>query len=129
MDIELRDDGLPVDEHLRAGIAGRKDAPRKMLDILSKDDNKDVRFAAADNPSCPAGALERLAGDGDEWVRQAAAGNPSLPLSRICHLHGPSDTPEEQSLVDSLSRLGELHDSGVLSDEEFVAAKRKLLDL
>ncbi len=35
--------------------------------------------------------------------------------------------PEENSMV-KLKELGQLHESGVLTDEEFVAAKAKILN-
>lgn len=35
----------------------------------------------------------------------------------------PADTP-----IEELKKLGELHDSGVLTDEEFAAAKAKILN-
>ena len=36
--------------------------------------------------------------------------------------------PAEEDVIDKLSRLGELRDKGVLTDEEFTAQKAKLLD-
>jgi Short C-terminal domain len=45
--------------------------------------------------------------------------------------HNPEHTaapPASPSVVDELKKLAELKDSGVLSDEEFAAAKRKLLE-
>ncbi|MDI9918671.1 SHOCT domain-containing protein [Rhodococcus sp. IEGM 1379] len=39
----------------------------------------------------------------------------------------PSAPPAEDDLVSKLQELGKLHQSGVLSDEEFSAAKAKLL--
>jgi hypothetical protein len=35
--------------------------------------------------------------------------------------------PAGDDMVDQLARLGQLHDSGVLSDEEFAASKAKIL--
>jgi hypothetical protein len=45
-----------------------------------------------------------------------------LPGATI-HVEGDRDDP-----VDQLERLAELHQSGALTDEEFAAAKRRLLD-
>ena len=50
-------------------------------------------------------------------------------------LRRPAAEPESArsggriDLADQVARLGELHRSGVLTAEEFTAAKRKLLDL
>jgi hypothetical protein len=38
------------------------------------------------------------------------------------------ESEPEPDMVEKLQELGELHDSGVLTDEEFAAAKQKLLD-
>ena len=35
--------------------------------------------------------------------------------------------PPEESSIDKLKELGQLHESGVLTDEEFAAAKAKIL--
>ncbi|HEX2296285.1 MAG TPA: SHOCT domain-containing protein [Actinomycetota bacterium] len=40
---------------------------------------------------------------------------------------GPSGAPGGESLVDALERLGALHASGALSDDEFEAAKQQVL--
>ena len=39
----------------------------------------------------------------------------------------PAPAPAESSLTDQLNQLAQLHNAGVLSDEEFAAAKQKLL--
>ena len=41
----------------------------------------------------------------------------------------PPPAPTEPSETDELQRLAELHDNGTLSDEEFSAAKAKLLGI
>jgi hypothetical protein len=48
---------------------------------------------------------------------------------RIESYEGPVKTaePQNSSLVEQIEKLKELSDSGVLSDEEFMAAKAKLL--
>jgi hypothetical protein len=35
--------------------------------------------------------------------------------------------PPEESSIDKLKELGQLHESGVLTDEEFATAKAKIL--
>lgn len=36
--------------------------------------------------------------------------------------------PPEESSIDKLKELGQLHESGVLTDEEFASAKAKILN-
>jgi len=36
--------------------------------------------------------------------------------------------PPEESSIDKLKELGQLHESGVLTDEEFATAKAKILN-
>lgn len=40
----------------------------------------------------------------------------------------PTEQESEPDMVDKLKELGELHASGVLTDEEFTAGKAKLLE-
>jgi Short C-terminal domain len=42
---------------------------------------------------------------------------------------GPATSPVEPSLVDEIERLSHLHTAGSLTDEEFTAAKARLLGL
>ena len=39
------------------------------------------------------------------------------------------DADSAESIVDGLSRLAEMHEQGLLNDEEFTAAKRRFLSL
>jgi Short C-terminal domain len=61
----------------------------------------------------------------DRWAEQGQAspaylgGGPAAPAA------APAAAPE--SPIDQLKELGELHASGVLTDEEFAAQKAKLL--
>ena len=41
----------------------------------------------------------------------------------------PSSAPESSGSLDDLQKLADLHDAGVLTDEEFAAAKAKALGL
>ena len=41
----------------------------------------------------------------------------------------PEEAPAEESPYDQLRQLGELHSQGVLSDDEFTAAKAKILGI
>ena len=47
---------------------------------------------------------------------------------RIQELHNPQATSSSPSVSDELQKLAELKEQGVLSDEEFQTAKRRLLD-
>jgi hypothetical protein len=53
-----------------------------------------------------------------EQPQQYAAPPPSAP---------PPAAPPQDDLVATLTKLGELHANGVLTDEEFAAQKAKLL--
>jgi hypothetical protein len=57
----------------------------------------------------------------DAPQRDAAAPQPATP-----HEHGASTSLSER--LDQLERLAQLRSSGVLSEEEFAAEKRRLLD-
>jgi len=52
--------------------------------------------------------------------RQAASASPTAPASAAV----PAARP---SMTDQLSQLGKLHEQGVLSDDEFAAAKSQLI--
>ena len=41
--------------------------------------------------------------------------------------YAPAPAPAQPSLVDQIGQLAQLHESGVLSDEEYTAAKAKLI--
>lgn len=47
------------------------------------------------------------------------------PSTRLAEIRGAANPP---STTDQIERLGELRDSGILSDDEFTAAKLKILD-
>jgi hypothetical protein len=71
-----------------------------------------------------AGSLHPLAHDeteGRRWVELAVS-----QLERVSQTHSP---PRPDDLAHQLTRLADLHDRGALSDEEFAAAKSKLLNL
>ena len=61
----------------------------------------------------------------------SAQASSAVPLSTQAEFAGPTLTPRMAagSEVDDLARLAELHDSGALTDDEFSAAKAKLLNL
>ena len=85
-----------------------------------------LRYVAR-HPSCPSAALEVLIKDADGYVRMYAAGNQALPLGRICRSEDVFSSSEKDFAATDLNKLSELHDHGVLTEEEFVAAKGRLL--
>lgn len=107
MSIDFRNDGLPVDDALRVGIAGREDLPQDALIALVPDTLTEVRAAVSRNRRCSSAVLTRLARDSEATVRHLVAGNPSCPpgvlavLSRDSSFHrrcfvaeNPSCPPE-----------------------------------
>jgi hypothetical protein len=55
-----------------------------------------------------------------EQARQA-------PQAQVPRQPGPAAEPPKSPVLDQLSQLAAMHSSGVLTDEEFAAAKAKLL--
>ena len=65
-------------------------------------------------------AAEQQAADQSAYEQGVAAGQAAAPP--------PAPAPSGGTIdMEQLKQLGELHDSGVLSDEEFAAAKAKVL--
>ena len=63
----------------RAAIAARNPRlPRKLLERLLRNEDADVRRAAAAGPGLSLSAIARLAADQDPGVRQTVAGHPSI---------------------------------------------------
>lgn len=63
---------------------------------------------------------------GERWAAQEAQqyGQPAPPPPQAA---APAPAAGEASMIDQLKELGELKAQGVLTDEEFVAQKAKLL--
>jgi hypothetical protein len=59
---------------------------------------------------------------------QRNAGQQALAEQEASQNVGAVAPPDSDDLVDQLTRLGELRDSGVLTADELVAAKAKLLN-
>lgn len=139
--------GTETDRRLLA--ANSPLCPSEMLEQLAADPDSIIRRSVAKNPSCPLEALTQLARDKDTFVRVRVAQNPSCPRSDVLRLSRdnagrvrsaaasnpvfiacPSSKSASNvgaSLPDELSRLAELHKKGILTDEEFAAAKGKIL--
>ena len=74
--------------------------------------------------------LTIVTGSGDLVVRVDRVPPQKLRVRLGDVLRRPAGSArDERDLVDELARLGELHASGILTAEEFAAAKRKLLGL
>ena len=56
-----------------------------------------------------------------------AAAAPHQTQASQSPAQGPSGSMSEMDRIDALKKLGELHDSGVLTDDQFEAEKEKLI--
>ena len=65
----------------------------------------------------------------DQYNDQASAAYDATNQAPPAEYVPPAPAPSGASDVDQLSKLAELHSSGALSDEEFGAAKSKLLGI
>jgi myosin heavy subunit len=59
--------------------------------------------------------------EADQEARLGSLESQQVPAQR------PGQAPPESSMTDQLSELSRMHDSGVLTDEEFAAAKARLI--
>ncbi len=59
----------------------------------------------------------------NRWAEQEQPQQYAEPVAAAA----PPPAPPQDDLVTKLTQLGELHDKGVLTDEEFAAQKAKLL--
>jgi len=69
----------------------RETKSMKVLEVLSKDKNYEVRAAVAKNSSTAVGTLLNLAKLKNEWVKQALAENPNTPKSVLDKLIKEND--------------------------------------
>lgn len=71
-----------------------------------------------------------MAPSGDQVVRPAPAIEPPRPPGNAAPVSSPAAAPPpEASISDRLQALARLHADGVLTDAEFAAAKRRILEL
>ncbi len=64
----------------------------------------------------------------NRWANQAAAAAPPPEAyQQPAPPPAPAAPPAEDDMLSQLERLGQLHQSGVLTDEEFAAQKARLL--
>lgn len=86
-------------------------------------------------------AAARAGDDVETWTAQAGSSGPQRPWERRTpappaaaspEVHAPGrvehETAADDALLDRLERLAALRDSGALTDDEFQAQKRRLLD-
>ncbi len=71
----------------------------------------------AGTASAVSGRVQRR--QGQRWQEQEAQQQPAAPA--------PAAAPDSADMMTQLKQLAELHDQGVLTDEEFAAQKAKLL--
>ena len=65
---------------------------------------------------------------GDRWAtEQDAAAYQEQQYQQQAPPPPPPAAPAGDDMLDQLKQLGELHDAGVLTDEEFAAQKAKIL--
>jgi hypothetical protein len=81
---------------MRVWVSRNKTVPLSILEILSRDENADVRYAVAMKHKSSQDILQRLAQDPDESVRLRVALNPKTPKVVL-----------EQLLQDQWSRVVE----------------------
>ncbi len=69
---------------------------------------------------------------GNRWAQQDQSAYeqpaPQQPVY-VQQAPAPAPAPAENDTLDQLTRLGELHANGVLTDEEFAAQKAKILGM
>jgi hypothetical protein len=68
---------------------------------------------------------KRRAGEAQQEPPQAPAPQQPKPTHEVGATHGGGMS--EMDRLDALKKLGELHDSGVLTDDQFDAEKEKLI--
>jgi hypothetical protein len=59
---------------------------------------------------------------GNRWAQQDQAASEQQPA-----YVEPAQAPAQDDMLDQLAKLGQLHDSGVLTDEEFETQKTRIL--
>jgi hypothetical protein len=66
---------------------------------------------------------------GNRWARkdQAAYAEQAQAPQPVYVQQAPAPAAPQNDMLDQLAKLGELHKSGVLTDEEFTAQKAKIL--
>jgi hypothetical protein len=63
----------------------------------------------------------------NRWAGQEQAAYEEQQPQQVQYVEAPPAAPAGDDTLDQLAKLGQLHDSGVLTDEEFAAQKAKIL--
>jgi uncharacterized membrane protein YdbT with pleckstrin-like domain len=102
--------------------------------------SKEIPLETINDVTFRQGILERMIGAGDLIVESAGESGQNrfteirkpeavqLEIYRMSEARKGLGQPGGPSLADELAKLADLRDKGVLTDEEFQARKRKLLE-
>ena len=93
-----------VSKDKKLEILKRKSVSAKMLHMLSKDANIEVRSAIAKNPDCPAETLNILSKDPEFDVRLSVAQNPNCPIAILNILSTDSDNSIKKFVMKRLAK-------------------------
>jgi hypothetical protein len=99
----------PHDTAVLRALARNTRAPADMLAALASDDDEDVRYGVARNPSTPPSVLERLYAE--PQTRTSLAVNPSVPLTILTKLAGDPDSVVRYNLRFNRSLPPEMRDA------------------
>jgi hypothetical protein len=99
----------PHDTAVLRELAGNTRTPADVLAALASDDDEDVRYIVARNPSTPPSVLERLYAE--PHTRTSLAVNPSVPLSILTKLAGDPDSVVRYNLRFNRSLPPEMRDT------------------
>ena len=80
------------------------------------------------NPQALRIEWDRVESSGDRAARTAEAIAAQMRSMQAAPAPAPAPARAEDDVVDELSKLAQLHESGALTDEEFAAAKKKVLE-
>ena len=95
--------------------------------LVTKTETLTVSVSQLDGDRCTV----VVAGEADEWAIQTVQRALASPASSSVPEQGvitAASVASSSSSADELAKLAELHESGILGDEEFQAAKARLLD-
>ena len=88
--------------HMRKWVALNKTVPVEILEILAKDDDRDVRFFVAMKNSLPLHLMVLLSRDQDEGVRMRIACNRKVPIDVLRYLSADSSVDVSSAALERL---------------------------
>lgn len=71
------------ERYIKCRIANNPGASLDLLELMSEDDNEDVRRNVVENPNVTVDLLEKLSEDVDGYVREAVGINPKTPIELL----------------------------------------------